>query len=172
MQNLKAKKDSNTSKEATKQKVYTFGLRNEIPLTEEQKKQALSYAINNCGMPEENIVFNDDMNTYYSSLFGEDRLSIGTDVLPVVTGSYANSRISMYGAIAHELIGHRRAALFGKTQTNPLLEEVQASIRAARFAPKLTNVERVTLRRDALERLHKINFRVKEVKTQLWINEP
>jgi hypothetical protein len=83
-------------------------------------------------MPEENIVFNDDMNTYYSSLFGEDRLSIGTDILPVVTGSYANSRISMYGAIAHELIGHRRAALFGKTQTNPLLEEVQASIRAAR----------------------------------------
>jgi hypothetical protein len=39
MQNLKAKKDNNTSKEATRQKVYTFGLRNEIPLTEEQKNK-------------------------------------------------------------------------------------------------------------------------------------
>jgi hypothetical protein len=150
--------------------VDTGGLRNEAPLTKTEKAQVLSYAI--ClGMPKEAIIFSDNMNTSYTSLFGEEYLYIGTDVLPVTTGT-ANSRISKHGAIAHELVGHRRAVLAGKTQENELLEEVQASIRAARFAPKLMIIERITLVRDALERLRKVGLSIKTVKKQLWINEP
>jgi 2C-methyl-D-erythritol 2,4-cyclodiphosphate synthase len=78
----------------------------------------------------------------------------------------------MRGAIAHELVGHRRAVLTGKTQEDDLLEEVQASIRAARFAPKLTGTERIILIRDALERLHQVGLKIVNVKAQLWINEP
>jgi len=97
-----------------KRPVKTGGLRNETPLTKTQKAQVLSYAIC-CGIPKEIIIFSDNMNTSYTSLFGEERLYIGTDVLPASKGP-ANSRISMRGAIAHELVGHRRAVLTGKTQ--------------------------------------------------------
>ena len=75
----------------------------------------------------------------------------------------------MRGAIAHELEGHRTAEILGKTNSNALLEEVQASIRAARFAPDLTTKERITLIRDGLERLQKAGLKVKEIKDQLWI---
>jgi hypothetical protein len=151
--------------------VDTGGLRNEEPLTKDQKAQILSYAI--ClGMSKETILFSENIhNTSYASLFGEERLYIGTDVLPAAKKGTANSRVSMRGAIAHELVGHRRAALAGKTQENDLLEEVQASIRGARFAPQLTLTERITLIRDALERLKKARLSIKTVKKQLWINE-
>jgi hypothetical protein len=152
--------------------VDTDGLRNETSLAEEQKDQVLSYA-KTLGMPEEAIVFSDNMNTSYTPLFGEERLYIGTDVLPTaINKGAANSRINLLGAIAHELIGHRRAALAAKTQKNEILEEAQASIRAARFAPQLTRTERITLIRDAIERLHKVNLSIRQVKEQLWINEP
>jgi len=150
-------------------KVDTGGLRNETPLTDIQKATVLSYAVL-LGMPKEAILFSENMNTSYTSLFGEERLYIGTDVLPATHGP-ANSRISMRGAIAHELIGHRCAVLAGKTLEDELLEEVQASIRAARFAPELTKVERITLIRDALARLHKTGLSIRMVKGQLWINE-
>lgn len=81
----------------------------------------------------------------------------------------ANSRITWRGAVAHELIGHREAALVGKTQIDPALEEAQASIRAARFAPELTRTERYTLLRDAIARLHNEGIRVRSVKEQLCI---
>lgn len=153
--------------------VNTAGLRNETPLSEAQKSQVISYAVC-CGMPKEAIIFSDNMNTSYAFLFGEEFLYVGTDVFPISDkkGSVANSRISMRGAIAHELIGHRRAILAGKTQKDDLLEEVQASIRAARFAPQLTNVERITLIKDGLERLHQVELTIREFKKQLWINEP
>ncbi len=112
------------------------------------------------------------MSHSYKLIFGQDRLYIGTDVLPsekkVAT---ANSRVSMKGAIAHEIVGHREAELAGKTQDNSILEEAQASIRAARFAPSLSNKERITLIRDALERLNKAGYKIKEVRGELWINE-
>ena len=60
---------------------------------------------------------------------------------------------------------------YTKTQENDLLEEVQASIRGARFAPQLTLTERITLIRDALERFKKAGLSIKTVKKQLWINE-
>jgi hypothetical protein len=75
----------------------------------------------------------------------------------------------MKGAIAHEIVGHRAAELAGKANPNILLEEVQASIRAARYAPDLNPTERFTLLKDAMERLQKSGISIKDVKHQLWI---
>jgi len=137
-----------------------------------QKAEILNYA-KTLGMLEENVVFTDNMNTSYKMIFGQDRLYIGTDVLPSEkSGMPANSRVSTKGAVAHEIVGHREAEIAGKTQENPVLEEAQASIRAARFAPSLSSKERVTLLRDALERLHKAGYKIRQVKNELWITEP
>ena len=83
----------------------------------------------------------------------------------------ANSRITWRGALAHDLIGHRDAALAAKTQTVNALEEAQASIRAARFAPELTHTERYPLLRDAITRLHEAAIQVRQVKDQLYIHQ-
>lgn len=146
-------------------------MRNEVPLTDAQKAEALSYA-RALGVPDEAIVFSDNMNTSYKMVFGVDRLYIGTDVLPAAKQANlpANSRITMKGAIGHEVTGHRTAELAGRTHAIDVLEEAQASVRAARFAPDLTSTERITLIRDAIERLHKYGIKVKEVKEQLWID--
>jgi len=50
------------------------------------------------------------------------------------------------------------------------LDEAQASIRAARFAPELTSVERMTLLRDAVTRLKNADHRVQDVKNELIFN--
>jgi len=115
-------------------------------------------------------------NTAWGDLFGTERLNIGTDVLPStnprIAAKSANSRVSGKGAVAHEVVGHRAAARAGRTQDIPVLEEAQASIRAARFAPGLTAIERLTLIRDAVERLRKAGLRVSDVRPNLWIEEP
>jgi hypothetical protein len=153
-------------------KVATGGLRNEIPLTEDEKSVALNYAIE-LGMPEENISFTDFSSTSYYQNW--DQLRIGTDLLPSQKAGLgtltANSRVSMKGALAHEILGHRSAALAGMTHENPLLEEVQASIRAARHAPGLTKIERTTLLRDAIARLNKSGIRIRDIKDSLWIEQ-
>lgn len=152
-------------------KVSTGGLRNEISLTTSQKSEMSLYAIQ-LGVPEEAIVFSENMNTSYKMLFGSEKLYIGTDVLPALgktTG--ANARISWRGALAHEIVGHRAAELAGMTHTNIILEEAQASIRAARFAPNLTSVERYTLLRDAIERIQGAGLKIRDIKNDLWINE-
>lgn len=163
---------ASTTQAGRLRQVNTGGLRNEVSLTEAQKAEALAYA-KSLGMAEENVVFSENMNTSYKLLFGQDRLYIGTDVLPAAPKPAlpANSRISMKGAIAHEVTGHKTAELAGKTNPNELLEEVQASIRAARFAPNLSTTERVTLIRDGLERLKKAGLTIREVKGQLWITK-
>ena len=51
------------------------------------------------------------------------------------------------------------------------LEEAQASIRAARFAPNLTPLERYILLRDAINRLKKVGIKTREVKHLLFIDE-
>jgi hypothetical protein len=113
------------------------------------------------------------MNTGYANIFGEETLYIGTDVLPASgRGLAANSRISMRGALAHELVGHRAAGLAGRTQAMAVLEEAQASIRAARFAPGLSRAERFTLLRDAVTRLRAQQIRVGDVRSALWIGSP
>lgn len=150
-------------------KVSTGGRRNERNLTEDEISQAVNYAIS-LGMPAERIYYVDYDFTAYGASF--DLLRIGTDVYPSEDhNNIPNSKISMRGAIAHEIIGHRNAALAGRTQANDILEEAQASIRAAKFTPDLSGSERITLYRDALTRLHNNNIDLKDVKHKLYIFE-
>jgi hypothetical protein len=150
-------------------RVDTGGLRNERPLTEEEKEQVITYAVS-LGMPENKIVFIEYGFTAYGSDF--DILKIGTDVLPLNKRvQNPNSNISLKGTIAHELIGHREAQLNGFTQSIDVLEEAQASIRAARFAPDIDEQERMDLLKDAIRRLRNENIKIRDVKNKLYINE-
>ncbi|NJL51049.1 MAG: hypothetical protein HC930_00495 [Hydrococcus sp. SU_1_0] len=113
------------------------------------------------------------MNTAYSP--GFDLLNIGTDVMPATKPKKqgtltANTRLTWKSSIAHELVGHREAALGGNTQSEIPLEEAQASIRAARFAPSLLSTERYTLLRDGITRLYKADLKIRQVKNILDIN--
>ena len=146
----------------------TGGLRNEEPLTAEQRKQVIDYAVS-LGMPEESIVFVDNGLTGYGCEF--DLLKIGTDVQPLSKRvSNPNSNISLLGTIAHEIVGHREAALQKCTQNELVLEEAQASIRAARFAPGLTTQERTDLVRDAVNRLNTERMSLRSVKHKLHVD--
>jgi hypothetical protein len=160
---------------ATFYNVNSNGLRNEDPLTSQQIQEVVEYA-EKLGVPAELIYVSEHLNTSWGELFGTERLNIGTDVLPSteprIAERSANSRVSGRGAIGHEVVGHRRAAQAGRTQEQLVLEEAQASIRAARFAPDLTVIERLTLIRDGVERLHKSRIRVSDVRDLLWIEEP
>ncbi|WP_413405589.1 WXG100 family type VII secretion target [Paenibacillus amylolyticus] len=159
--------------------ISSDGLRNEIELTDAQKTELVSYSVR-LGFPEENIVFREHWNT--GMMY--DRLYINTDVLPAeslgIGTLSANTRVSGRATIAHEIIGHYEAFKSGKAfelynlddatyARNFALDEAQASIRAARFAPELTSVERMTLLRDAITRLKNADLRVKDVKNELYI---
>jgi len=147
----------------------TGGLRNEVPLTEEQKAEAVGYAMF-LGMPRDKINIVEHCFTGYAQNW--DILTIGTDVLPLGKRTKnPNSNISLKGTIAHEIVGHRDAKCGGFTQTDGLLEEAQASIRAARFAPDLSRIERIDLLKDGIYRLNKRNIRIRSVKNKLHINE-
>ncbi len=152
--------------------VRTGGLRNELPLSANQRAEALEYA-QELGMPARGIRFSETMNTGYKNVFGQEILYIGTDVFPSAgRGLSANTRISMRAALAHEILGHRAAELAGRTQAVGVLEEAQASIRAARFGPGLSRLERFTLLRDAVTRLRGQQIRVRDVRHGLWIDSP
>ena len=58
--------------------------------------------------------------------------------------TYEQRKISYRGAIAHEIIGHYEAWIGDFECTNHYIDEAQASIRAARFAPDLSMEERIT----------------------------
>ena len=146
----------------------TGGHRGERPLTKKEKTEVIKCAVQ-YGMPKEMITFSDGVYTAYGEYF--DRLYIGTDVMPGENPISANEKISMRGAIAHELAGHRDAHLKGRTQENAVYEEIQASIRGARFGIGLTNEERYILLRDAAERAHKNGLRLRDIKGRLYINE-
>ena len=98
-------------------------------------------------------------------------LYIGTDAYPGKNGITANQRITYKAAIAHEIIGHRKTAKRGTAlaQIDSVLDEVQASIRAARFAPSLTTKERIMLLRDAITRLKKDGRKLRDIKYMLDI---
>lgn len=134
-------------------KVSTGGHRNEESLTPEQIKDAVDYAVH-LGMPREGIQYSDYGETCYFSFQGtEDILRIGTDVLPNPNGTTANELITCHGAIAHEIVGHRATCLRGTNgEERSTYDEVQASIRAAKFADGLTDYERTLLMNDAKER--------------------
>jgi hypothetical protein len=156
-------------KTAVFRRVSTNGFRGELALTRRQVKDIIAYA-KKYGLTRTNMTFTDNLNTSYSTCFGMDLLQIGTDVMPSLTKfASANSRISWKGCIAHELAGHRAAALVGKTHADLLLEEVQASIRASMYGLDLTTLERETLMLDALERLEKNNLKLENIKQTLWL---
>lgn len=151
-------------------KVNTGGRRNEVPLSERQVDEIKDYAVS-LGMPRARIYYVDYDCTGYGVSF--DLLRIGTDVYPSqqFDRKNANSNVSMHGAIAHEIVGHRMAALAGKSQNNEVLEEVQASIRAAKFTHDLNSSERIILYRDAITRLRNNNIKLKNIKNKLHIFE-
>jgi hypothetical protein len=151
------------------QYVNTNGLRNEETLSQETIKELKDFAVK-LGMPEDRIVYSDTNNTSYGEIW--DFLVIGTDVLPLKNRTKnPNSNISAKGALGHEIIGHREARFKAKTQNIICLEEAQASIRAARFTPELTFNERADLIRDAVYRLNKNGYKIRDVKDILYINE-
>lgn len=110
-------------------------------------------------------------------MYGMERLFIAPDVLPPTvprgTRLTSNQQIIMNGALAHEIVGHREADRAGFSQTqsyetysgmpeeqrsrtqalDTARDEAQASLRAAKFAPGLSNRERKTLFQDAMGRL-------------------
>jgi hypothetical protein len=158
--------------------------RNSQPLTPKQISLARTYA-RQLNIPLNWLYFSDNMNTSYGNIFGREILYIGSDVAPLpnppLSGITANSRITIRGCLAHEWIGHRGANLANRafnrgTIEHPLwrniaLDEAQASIRAARFAPSLGSLERYTLLRDAITRLNDRGLKIRQVKHLLYINQ-
>lgn len=150
--------------------IETGGQRNETPLTEDQIEACRSYA-ESLGMTREQMAYSENYWTSYNPEF--DLLLIGTDAYPGENATSANGKLSYRSAIAHEIVGHREACLRGKTdyQKGDFRDEAQASIRAARFAPGLTDAERYMLIRDALDRIHKNGYKLRDVKSLLDIWE-
>lgn len=150
--------------------VYT-GIRSETPLTIYERNTVISY-LKKFDFDLDKVIFSDHYRTAYNEKY--DAFTIGTDVKPSehprVGTLYANQRVSLKATLAHEIIGHREAHLKGHTHFDPIYEEVQASIRAARFAPDLTNIERITLLRDARARLGN-EAKLKDIKDKLFIEE-
>lgn len=150
--------------------VYT-GIRNEIPLTDDERECVVKY-LNALDVDMDKVIFTDVYRTAYNEKF--DAYIIGTDVKPLENAKFgvinANQRISINGTVAHEVVGHREAHFKGQTQYDDVLEEVQASIRAARFAPELSITERITLLMDARARLGR-GRRLKDVRNLLYIDE-
>ncbi|AET59695.1 hypothetical protein HPL003_14720 [Paenibacillus terrae HPL-003] len=169
--------------DTTRKIIDTNGLRNEVLLTEEQIVNLTQYA-RKLGMPEENIRIAGPNDTSPTGLLFDTILNINNDVLPSndVGKLAANSRITGQGTIAHEVVGHYEAGLAGRSfqvmdeefnviTRNFALDEAQASIRAARFAPDLTQLERIMLLRDGINRLKNEGIKVREVKDLLFIHE-
>ncbi|KAF6619192.1 hypothetical protein J2W97_002587 [Paenibacillus jamilae] len=60
---------------------------------------------------------------------------------------------------------------FNVITRNFALDEAQASIRAAQFAPDFTQLERIMLLRDGITRLKNEGIKIREVKDILFIHE-
>ncbi len=137
--------------------VNTGGRRNEKTLTPEQRRECVEFAVK-IGMPKDRILFSEHTETSYTGILF-DTLIIGTDVYPSADGQTANSQLSYRATLSHEIIGHRITCLRG-TQNTGVLDEIQASLRAAKFCTELTDEDRDCLIRDAKERAlnHGINF--------------
>lgn len=160
----------------TIRKVNTDGLRNEKPLKKDEIDIYISYA-REFGF-EHDIIYSEYSSTaFVSSVEGDKycRLVIGTDVKPIETKNERlygpNQLISPRGAIAHEIIGHYEAWLGGFECENLIIDEAQASIRAARFAEGLTQKDRILLLKDAITRLKNGNIKLSEAKKKMRIDE-
>jgi hypothetical protein len=166
--------------------------RNRTPLTDAEIAQAHARAVA-LGMPAdqiENRSGDPTERTSWGQMFGQEKMFIADDIKPAVptqnedgTRLTPNQQVSMNGAIAHEIVGHREADLNGNSQTKSYSEyasmpegeaesarvtdnakdEAQASLRAAKFAPDLSNSERKVLFKDAMARLAKLDMDVDDV---------
>jgi len=167
----------------------TGGLRNDRALSEKEAAELSNYA-KKLGMPAENIKVCGAEDTSPTGLFADTILYINNDALPArlpqrMGTRGANSRVTGKAAIAHEVIGHYESVQAGKAfevyyfeagipkvnLKNFALDEAQASIRAAKFAPELSRSERFTLLRDGITRLRNANIRIRDVKDILYINK-
>ena len=127
----------------------------------------------------------DSVTSTETSLLYDQILMINNDALPTNNPSLrnANSRVSGRGTIAHEVFGRYETVLRGtafdqfdqidgqmiRNVRTTALDEAQASIRAARFAPGLSDVERIILTRDGLQRLKNADIRLRDVRHLLDI---
>jgi putative NADPH-quinone reductase len=75
----------------------------------------------------------------------------------------------MRATIAHEVYGHRHSRVAGKVHPEDWAEEAQASLRAAKFAPGLTDADRQMLVQDAMERAKKAGKKLTDA--DLWVEE-
>ena len=163
----------------------TDGVRNTEPLTTAQIDEIKQYA-KELDIPEETLRFTENMDTSYGNMFGHEIVYVSPNIAPNpnprISGITANDRISIKGSLAHEWVGHGASGRAGRafdrgTIGNPnryniALDEAQASIRAARFAPGLTPLERYILLRDGIARLRKMGINLRDVKHELYIDEP
>ncbi|MFI8712830.1 hypothetical protein [Brevibacillus brevis] len=160
----------------------TKGLRNDLPLTESQIRELTNYA-EKLGMPKENINVAGPDDTSPTGLLFDTIRNINNDVLSSNAAEKlsANSRITGKATIAHEVVGHYEAGLAGGSfqvmdeELRPIirnfaLDEAQASIRAARFAPDLAQTERIMLLRDGISRLRNAGIRIRDVRELLFID--
>ncbi|GED57073.1 hypothetical protein AA984_12280 [Brevibacillus formosus] len=165
--------------------IDTKGYRNDTPLTQEQTDELVNYA-KKLGFPEENIHIADSVNTTPTSIMYDTILIINNDVLPSkLPTKNPNSLISGKGTIAHEVVGHyetvKKGTAFNQydlinnemvlNPRNYALDEAQASIRAARFAPELSQAEKRMLIKDGIQRLRNANLKIKDVRHLLDIVE-
>ena len=157
--------------------VFTGGHRNEEELSLEEIKKAED-AARKQGY-NGNMEYSPHVNTGIAGFpteNGERRsedslLMIGTDAYPSKNPESANDGLSLDSCMAHEIVGHHEAWLKHTDQSNKVLEEAQASLRASLFGVGLTDEERTMLRQDAMDRLNKAGIKFEDVKDQLDIKE-
>lgn len=153
--------------------ISTEGKRYEKPLTNEQIETARKEAVKQGYTGD--ILYSQNSNTAFHGIVEGEKfhyLVIGTDAYPIKgNNNSANERITVRGCMAHEVIGHYEAWKKGTTQSNLILEEAQASIRAAKFGIDLTDEERQDLMQDAMDRLQNNKIDYEKIKNKLDIFE-
>jgi hypothetical protein len=166
--------------------IDTGGKRNELPLTDEQVKELVDYAVK-LGFPIDKIHICRPDDSSPTGIFCGEILFINNDALPNPNNEdNPNSLISGKGTIAHEVIGHFETIEKGTAinaysfdsdgalvcdRDKLVLDEAQASMRAAKFAPDLTTEEREVLMKDALRRLENQGLELEDIIQLLDINE-
>lgn len=153
--------------------IYTHGKRNEKPLSEDEINEARKAAIRQ-GYKGDIAYSENSYTAFHGSVEGEryHYLVIGTDAYPSTeNGGTANEKVSLNGCMAHEVVGHYETWEKGTIQDIVVLDEAQASIRAAKFGVDLTDEERAVLWQDAFDRLNKAGIVYDDVKDALDIWE-